>query len=181
MAIPRSLAPLLLLVTVSVIPAFVLGSRVPASESLTKACNATVERETCENVLKSNPESATASPRRLAELAFQYLVKDGPVLVAESNLELAAAKDEATRNCLQSYDDQLTSYVVTVAAMGAPDQGEAKFIEARDKLRDLLRFRSNGAYSCPGHPIVFKIAKYERMLQITLDLMNAASPPPKAA
>jgi hypothetical protein len=49
MAVLRTLAPLLLLVAVSAVPA-ALASRVGTSDSLTKACAGTVEPSTCVNV-----------------------------------------------------------------------------------------------------------------------------------
>jgi pectinesterase inhibitor-like protein len=182
MAVLRNLAPLLLLVTVSAVPA-ALASRVGTSDSLNKACAGTVEPSTCVNVLKSNPESATASPRRLAELAFLYLLKDGPLVVAEckSRVAAAATKDEETRGCLGTLYENISGYVDYVTKLAAPEQGEAQFAEAKNELTDLLAVPSDSGVVCSeavdkAEPVTFKIDKYERMLQITLDLMNAVAP-----
>jgi pectinesterase inhibitor-like protein len=179
MAILRSLAPLVLLVTMSAVPA-ALASRVGTSESLTKACDGTAEPETCVNLLKSNPESATATPRRLAELAFLYLLKDGPLLVAESKSSVAAAatKDAATRSCLGGLDENISAFVDPVTKLAPLEQGEIQFTEAKNKLSELLRRPSDSGAMCSVEPVVLKINKYQRMLQITLDLMNHAAPSP---
>jgi hypothetical protein len=145
-----------------------------------------VEPETYVNVLKSNPESATASPRRIAELAFLYLLKDGPLVVAESNGGVAAAatKDAATRNCLGGLDETISAFVDPVTKLAPPEQGEIQFTEAKNKLSELLRRPSDSGAPYPQtrrsrrSPFVLKINKYQRMLQITFDLMNHAAPSP---
>ncbi|KAL6639609.1 hypothetical protein ACP70R_023339 [Stipagrostis hirtigluma subsp. patula] len=186
MAMRRSLAPLLIL---SVIPTALAGSPPEAAASPTgaagdggieKACKGTQFVATCVDMLKANPESKAASPRRLAELAFAYLVKEGPALSAEAKRAMAAAKNPETLSCLTTLDGEVGGYFSPLAKLGALQSDANKFREVKYKLTQMLSIPPGSGAMCSevaisSEPVIKKMWKYEDLVQVTLDLMDGAA------
>lgn len=178
-------AVLLLMVSTTTVPS-TIAIRPTASNnsSLTKACNKTTYVSTCIDVLLDfSPESKTASPHRVAELAYQYLLKHGSALSMEIQSAVAAAAkkkvDEGYRNCLNTLNGNVKDYLSSVSRF-APEKGEDQFAKAKKNLKEILDYPSNTGVACPenaieAEPVVKKTYVYESMLQDTLDLMKAAA------
>lgn len=144
------------------------------SITLRKACNKTEFPDLCVGVLSSIPESQTASPRRLSELAFGYLTEQGPVLKAEAQRVTAATRNQSMLDCLREYNANIAYYVAVL-------RGAAEFSEAKRRLHGILDYPSNSGISCTEDefkalPVTARIGNYEAMMQVTLDLMLHAAP-----
>jgi hypothetical protein len=182
MAAYRSLALTFVLAAAAAVPGtLAVDSRSATTKGLQKACNATSSPRICLKVLvRASSESPTASPRRLAELAFRYLEKRGPALLEEARRETAATRNRSMRYCLREFNDNIRVYAKWLHGL-APDRGgDAEFVEAKRRLEALLEAPSNSGISCRGgqfqeKPVIRRIFDYEAMMQVTLDLMNAAA------
>jgi hypothetical protein len=181
MAVPllHSLTPLLLLAAVSVAHAAAPPPAGAGSDSLDAACNSMLQQNTCDRVLRTIPEASTASPRRLAVLAFQYLLKEGAALSTETE---SAMKKPESDPCLHIADGNIKRYLGFLSTM-APEQSDAKFAEARDKLSQFVMY-PYGTATCSRHvdePAIKKVLEYEDMLDVTAELLSNAMPAPPEA
>ncbi|CAD6220488.1 unnamed protein product [Miscanthus lutarioriparius] len=177
MAAYRSLALAFLLAAVP--GTLAVDSRSTTTDGLQKACNATSSPRICLKVLtRAGPDpespSTAASPRRLAELAFRYLEKRGPALLAEARRETAATRNRSMRYCLREFNDDIRVYARWLHGL-APERGggDAEFVEAKRRLEALLEAPSNSGISCWGgqvdeKPVIRRIFDYEAMMQVTL-------------
>lgn len=102
MAMPLPDHPLLLLLVVIVSIVSATHAVAGADDNLTKVCSGTSSPDVCVETLKSMPESSKASPRRAAELAFQYVSKEGKELSSEMDKALAKPKEPGNVACLKT-------------------------------------------------------------------------------
>ncbi|XP_062188893.1 uncharacterized protein LOC133892202 [Phragmites australis] len=180
MVMPRSLAPIFFLfLLISTAPA--ARTTVPVADNLQDTCNKTLFPKVCISSLAANPESRTASPRRLAELSVYVAAEVGTAVAAFANHELNAAKDDALFKCLDSCSDDIEETVAHLSAL-TRELTDAKFLEVKSWLSSTLGGTSTCEEACKDAPIsdvknaaVTKSFEFEKLLRVTLDLITEAS------
>jgi hypothetical protein len=130
---PRSLTPLLLLLLAATVPA-TLAVR-PAGDAIAKKCDGgTAAIMECIDVLNRNPDGVP--PRRLAELAYSYLVKDGEALYKETQAALVTTPEEY-RSTVASLNFTMKFYYDSVVRF-VPEESKKRFDEAKSNLDEIL-------------------------------------------
>ncbi|KAL6870641.1 hypothetical protein ACP4OV_014489 [Aristida adscensionis] len=167
---------LLLLVVVSVVVD--VPAALAAGGALEKICGSTNHPKTCVETLKANPDSAAAAtPRRLAELAFDYIVKEGPPLSAEAKRTAAALTSEAGRNCLNNYEGEVAGYFTPLVKI-ASVESDAKFKEAKATISSLLEIPAGAPCTdealAAASAMIDKLLRFEDFFMATGDLFNEA-------
>ncbi|XP_062186661.1 pectinesterase inhibitor-like [Phragmites australis] len=180
MAMARSLAHLFfLLLLVSTAPA--VRTIPDAADNLQEACNKTLFPKVCINMLRDNPESRTASPRRLAELSVYKAAEVGTTVAAFAHHELNGLKDDALFKCLDSCSEDIEEAVAHLSAL-TRELTDAKFLEVKSWLSSTLGGTSTCEEACKDAPIgdvkndaITKSMEVEELLRVTLDLITEAS------
>ncbi|KAK3139583.1 hypothetical protein QOZ80_5AG0385560 [Eleusine coracana subsp. coracana] len=150
-------------------------SAATSSDAIQRLCNATSYPENCIKTL-------APSRRRLAEMGYVFLAKNGPLLLAETGREYAAAvekKNQTLITCFGTLNGNLETVVADLCGL-EPECGDAEFAELKQTLDDHLSSPSSDGVSCGDEvlykekPLIGQVYNYNSMMQITLDLMKAA-------
>ncbi|KAF0905463.1 hypothetical protein E2562_004431 [Oryza meyeriana var. granulata] len=178
MAMSRSLVPLFLAVLVSAAPVVRAAATV---DNLQDACNKTLFPKVCIQALTTNPESRTASARRLAELSVYVAAEVGTAVAAFAHHELNGVKEDSLFKCVDSCSDDIEEAVAHLSAL-TRELTDAKFLEVKAWLSATLGGTSTCEDTCKDAPIseiknavVTKSLEFEKLLRVTLDLIAEAS------
>uniref|UniRef100_A0A0D9WX95 Pectinesterase inhibitor domain-containing protein n=1 Tax=Leersia perrieri TaxID=77586 RepID=A0A0D9WX95_9ORYZ len=150
-------------------------------DSLQDACNKTLFPKVCIQALTTNPESRTASARRLAELSVYVAAEVGTAVAAFAHHELNGVKEDALFKCVDSCSDDIEEAVAHLSAL-TRELTDAKFLEVKAWLSATLGGTSTCEDTCKDAPIseiknavVTKSLEFEKLLRVTLDLIAEAS------
>ncbi|RLN35264.1 pectinesterase inhibitor-like [Panicum miliaceum] len=168
----------LLLLLVSTAPAV---RTTPDAGTLQEACNKTLFPKVCLQALKDNPESQTATPRRLAELSVYVTAEVGMTVTAFAHRELNGIKDNVLYKCLDTCSEDIEEAVAHLSAL-TRDLTDAKFLEVKTWLSSTLGGTSTCEDACKDAPVsdiknacITKSFEFEKLLRVTLDLITEAS------
>ncbi|KAJ1288741.1 hypothetical protein BS78_02G111600 [Paspalum vaginatum] len=152
-----------------------------ANANIQAACNKTLFPKVCLQALKDNPEIATATPRRLAELAVYVTAEVGMTVAAFAHHELNGIKDNALYRCLDTCSEDIEEAVAHLSAL-TRELTDAKFLEVKSWLSSTLGGTSTCEDACKDAPVneiknacVTKSFEFEKLLRVTLDLITEAS------
>ncbi|WVZ62559.1 hypothetical protein U9M48_012296 [Paspalum notatum var. saurae] len=180
MAMARSIAHLFFfLLLVSTAPAVRTIS--DANVNIQAACNKTLFPKVCLQALKDNPESPTATPRRLAELSVYVTAEVGMTVAAFAHHELNGIKDTVLYRCLDTCSEDIEEAVAHLSAL-TRELTDAKFLEVKSWLSSTLGGTSTCEDACKDAPVnevknacITKSFEFEKLLRVTLDLITEAS------
>jgi len=167
-----------LLLLVSTAPAV---RTTPDAGTLFEACNKTLFPKVCLQALKDNPECQAATPRRLAELSVYVTAEVGMTVTAFAHRELNGIKDSVLYKCLDTCSEDIEEAVAHLSAL-TRDLTDAKFLEVKTWLSSTLGGTSTCEDACKDAPVsdiknacITKSFEFEKLLRVTLDLINEAS------
>ncbi|CAL5089629.1 unnamed protein product [Urochloa decumbens] len=149
--------------------------------NLMEACNKTLFPKVCLQALKDNPECATATPRRLAELSVYVTAEVGMTVTAFAHRELNGIKDAVLYKCLDSCSEDIEEAVAHLSSL-TRELTDAKFLEVKSWLSSTLGGTSTCEDACKDAPVsdiknacITKSFEFEKLLRVTLDLITDAS------
>ncbi|KAL6897279.1 hypothetical protein ACP4OV_006975 [Aristida adscensionis] len=178
--LPRRLATVFLLsLLVPAAPA--ARTATAADDNLQDACNKTLFPKVCVQSLNANPETKTATPRRIAELSVYVAAEVGTTVAAFAHHSLAGVKDDALYRCLDSCSEDVEEAVAHLSAL-TRELTDAKFLEVKAWLSSTLGGTSTCEEACRDTPpsdvknaAVMKSLEFEKLLRVTLELIAEAS------
>nr|CAB3456197.1 unnamed protein product [Digitaria exilis] len=149
--------------------------------TLQASCSKTLFPKVCLQALKDNPECASATPRRLAELSVYVTAEVGMTVAAFAHHELNGITDNALYKCLDTCSEDIEEAVAHLSAL-TRELTDAKFLELKSWLSSTLGGTSTCEDACKDAPVsdvknvcVTKSFEFEKLLRVTLDLITEAS------
>ena len=185
MAMSRSsLAPLFLL---SVLVSGAAAARTVADDSVHRdnvdaACLKSQFPMICADGLTAKPDAQPqkATPRRLAELFVAFTAERGAGMATSLEGKLST-KDTALLKCFDSCGDDVEEAMAHLNGL-IREPTDAKFLELKSWLSSTLGGTSTCEDACKDAPVsdiknacITKSFEFEKLLRVTLDLINEAS------
>lgn len=180
-AVAVATVPLLLLL-LSLLVSTAAAARTVGDTAVQDACSKTQFPKICVESLAAKPESAKATPRKLAELFVNIAAEKGSGLATFVQGKTGNAKDDSTLfKCYDSCSDDVEEAVAHLNGL-VREPTDGKFLELKSWLSSTLGGTSACEEACRDLPksgdkddVVKYSIDFEKLQRVTLDLITEAS------